>query len=1204
MKKFLYTFLFTGLSFSAFSQQYSVKLQSGSFVPEASVKTVFNNSELYNGRYYRYIQFFTIPTEQQKQKLQEQGIRLMSYLPENVFIASIASGAVLNDKNIRSVFSIDPAYKLSNLLAGKKIPDWAMRANGKTELIVSFQEDMDAAAASTLITGKGFTVLHILQDARALRILVNTDDINRVAALPFIYFVEPAAAEPIPDNLQGVTNHRSNVIATSYASGLKYDGTGVIVALNDDGVIGPHIDYKGRIISSNMTFNNGDHGDHCAGIIMGAGNRNPITRGMAYGAKMQVYGVSSQFSTYYQAFDSINAAYAQGVRITSTSYSNGDNAGYTALARTMDIQTNNMPQLIHVFSAGNSGTANFGYGAGAGWGNITGGHKQAKNVIAVGNLLYTDALATSSSRGPAKDGRIKPDICAVGTDVYSTVSTNTYQNMSGTSMACPGVAGTLAQLYHAYRSLNGGNNPPSALIKAAAMNTADDLGNPGPDYRFGYGRINAARALTVLQHNRYFVDSVAQGNAKTHTISVPANTAEIRIMVYWHDYQATAGAAKAIVNNLNMTVTTPAAATILPWVLNPTPNAAALNTNAVQAVDSLNNVEQVTIPTPAAGNYTVNVNGFSVPNGPQKYYVVYEFVSNDVTLTYPIGGESLVPIVPEHIRWDAYGATGPFTVQYSTNNGASWTTLSTAVPASQRYYTWTPPATVTGKALVKVTRGSSSDQSDTTFSIIAIPAPITVDWVCIDSMKISYGAVTGANGYVARVLGNQYMDSAGYSTTTSCVIKGINTLSGGWVSVEALGTDNARGRRANAIQFPAAPFNCIISNDLGITAHSSPSTSGVLSCAGNTIVDSVKISFINNGTNPVTNVGMNYTVNGGPVVSAVFAGPLNTAATANYTFPVPIAFNTAGIYTIKAWVVHSGDFTNANDTITWQKNIVFPPTRNLPVTEDFETFTLCDTFGSCGMTTCGLANGWSNAANTLDDDIDWRTNNGPTPSRQATGMTGPRMDFNPGTAAGKYLYLEGDNCYGKEAHLVSPCISLVGQANPELKFAYHMFGSTTGELHVDIFANGGWTNDVMPPVVANQGDKWSTKRISLPGFSGRIINVRFRGLTGASFESDIALDDISLINAPNRIPNTGNAMSLEVYPNPSKNIFNVTLAGIHANATIVVTDVNGKVIRRQLVTPQQSLVRTEVDLKSAASGVYFLSVYGEHEIVNQKLIKL
>ena len=125
---------------------------------------------------------------------------------------------------------------------------------------------------------------------------------------------------------------------------------------------------------------------------------------------------------------------------------------------------------MHVFSAGNLGASDCSYGAGVNWGNITGGHKHSKNTIAVGNLDYTDVINSSSSRGPAHDGRMKPEVCAVGTNVYSTVDTDTYAVKTGTSMSCPAVAGTLADLYQAYKTLNGNVNPPSGLIKRIIMN--------------------------------------------------------------------------------------------------------------------------------------------------------------------------------------------------------------------------------------------------------------------------------------------------------------------------------------------------------------------------------------------------------------------------------------------------------------------------------------------------------------------------------------------------------------------------------------------------------------------------------------------------------------------------------------------------------------------------------------------------------------
>ena len=143
-------------------------------------------------------------------------------------------------------------------------------------------------------------------------------------------------------------------------------------------------------------------------------------------------------------------------------------------------------------------------------------------------------------------------------------------------MSCPGVSGTIAQLYHAYRDLNGGNDPDAALIKGAILNTGEDLGNIGPDFRYGWGRINARRAYEVIENGQYVAASISQGAADSYSIPVPAGVSELRIMTYWTDYEGSTSAAIALVNDVNMEVTDPNAVTYLPWLLDPTPNATGL----------------------------------------------------------------------------------------------------------------------------------------------------------------------------------------------------------------------------------------------------------------------------------------------------------------------------------------------------------------------------------------------------------------------------------------------------------------------------------------------------------------------------------------------------------------------------------------------------------------------------------------------------
>src|SRR5690606_38243632 len=101
--------------------------------------------------------------------------------------------------------------------------------------------------------------------------------------------------------------------------------------------------------------------------------------------------------------------------------------------------------------------------------------------------------------------------------------------------------------------------------------------------------------------NNYLSSTISQGGNNSHQITVPANTAQVRIMILWTDYEGSTTATKALVNDINMQVVDPSSTTFNPWVLDPTPTVTSLNAVATRGVDDLNNMEQVTIDNPAAG---------------------------------------------------------------------------------------------------------------------------------------------------------------------------------------------------------------------------------------------------------------------------------------------------------------------------------------------------------------------------------------------------------------------------------------------------------------------------------------------------------------------------------------------------------------------------------------------------------------------------
>jgi photosystem II stability/assembly factor-like uncharacterized protein len=213
-----------------------------------------------------------------------------------------------------------------------------------------------------------------------------------------------------------------------------------------------------------------------------------------------------------------------------------------------------------------------------------------------------------------------------------------------------------------------------------------------------------------------------------------------------------------------------------------------------------------------------------------------------------------------------------------------------------------------------------------------------------------------------------------------------------------------------------------------------------------------------------------------------------------------LLFTAAGSYNITLTATNS---TGSDDEVKSNYIVVSAGGTPSDANDNFESYALCGTASDCGTTSCALSGSlWSNLSNGTEDDIDWRLDEGGTPSAN----TGPAVDYNPGSATGNYLYLEASSCFSADAILQSECITL--DSLYDFSFAYHMYGANMGELHVDIQYNGEWIEDVIPAISGDQSNAWFTKTIDLSTYVGSTIKIRFRGLTGGGFASDVALDDL------------------------------------------------------------------------------------------------
>lgn len=197
-------------------------------------------------------------------------------------------------------------------------------------------------------------------------------------------------------------------------------------------------------------------------------------------------------------------------------------------------------------------------------------------------------------------------------------------------------------------------------------------------------------------------------------------------------------------------------------------------------------------------------------------------------------------------------------------------------------------------------------------------------------------------------------------------------------------------------------------------------------------------------------------------------------------------------------------------------NCVGTPVSNFDYLESFASFTP----GNGQNTVGSLANNWENS--TMDTH-DWFVLDRATNSNG----TGPSQDTSQNDA--NYMYVEASGQFNNEtAILNTPCFNLGGLNAPKFSFWYHMFGQNMGELHVDLNDGNSWTLDITPALVGNQGNRWQQREIDLSAYSGTIVQLRFRALTGINFQSDIAIDDIEIIEPPaNDI-----ALNSIISPNP------------------------------------------------------------------------
>ncbi len=431
-----------------------------------------------------------------------------------------------------------------------------------------------------------------------------------------------------------------------------------------------HVEFTGRLTQvdgSTETISN--HATHVSGTVLAAGI-NPLARGMAYEATGWSFNWDSDLSKMFaNAYEPINKPNGHLVSNHSYGFVLGwyrNSTGAWAWAGSNSVDPNEdyrfgyysskskglddlifiRPQYTVVWAAGNDRT-DVGNGTKPSDGpeDTLGPEGVAKNVITVGAVSlssnYSDpnsvSMSSFSSWGPTDDGRIKPDLVAVGVGVFSSTagsgtSTDSYGSLSGTSMAAPSVSGSILLLQQLYSQRNNGRYMWASTVKSLVLNTTKETGlNIGPDYVYGWGLFDAEAAGRIILNENGTSDVIREETLPSGESFefdfVSDGITPIRVTIAWTDPSGNPQPISVdpqtlmLVNDLDLRIVDEEGISYFPWSLNP---AAGSSAQAVRDKDNFrDNVEQILIESPKPQKYKVRItHKGSLVGGKQEFSLV------------------------------------------------------------------------------------------------------------------------------------------------------------------------------------------------------------------------------------------------------------------------------------------------------------------------------------------------------------------------------------------------------------------------------------------------------------------------------------------------------------------------------------------------------------------------------------------------------
>lgn len=529
----------------------------------------------------------------------------------------------------------------------------------------------------------------------------------------------------------------------------QINGVGMRVSVKEELFDTTSIDLKSHIILTGQQSSTiYQHATSIATQIAGAGNSSRTGLGVAPAA------ILSSSSFYDLSPDDTSVFRDQNIYVQNHSYGTKIENYYGELAAAYDAQVVKLKELLHVFSSGNSGllaSEEGDYAGIVGYANLTGSFKMSKNTLSVGAIDAMEQVIDRSSKGPAYDGRVKPELVAYA--------------LNGTSDAAALVSGATLLIQQLYKE-KAGEYPQSDLARAVLIAAASDVNSSAIDFATGYGSLDVAKSLGVINDGTYINASVTKGQTFRRSIVIPEGVSSIRLALSWIDPAAEADAETALVNDLDIKLIKPDGSIVLPWVLNIGADLQQLESDAVRGEDHLNNNELISLEDLAPGDYIIEVSGSQIESGEQSFAIAYSFMQSEkFNWEFPRETDALVEGDQYYMRWSSTLSQNTGELQININE-SGWQTIKNEVDLSLGY-TLVDFTGISGVARLRMQNGDSYFETEN-FSVSVELKP-KVEFNCDDAFLLSWPSVENATAYEVKVFNSGKMSRVDLVTDTTYV---------------------------------------------------------------------------------------------------------------------------------------------------------------------------------------------------------------------------------------------------------------------------------------------------------------------------------------------------------------------------------------------------------------------------------------------------